>query len=448
MAAGRSGTGATEHPSRDVPRPVVIAAGPGRSGCRDRPPPSRSERRAVLGLVVGRVGVHGGIRVVYPFLPVVADALQISFVTLALVVASRNLIGVAGPLIAPVVTPRRTRVLLLSGLGLTGAGALMVVAAPGVPDGARVTVLLAGFAATGLARPLFDLPLQAWVAAHVPVSRRGRAVGMTEVGWALSLVATVPLAGWLVPRWGWSSPFQVVVVLAAVGAMAVWLGVPREASGAPVPPPGLRETAHSAAACRRTSWIPAVVTVCAAAALVVAAGELLLVVYGPWLAGDFGLSVSSIALTALLIAAAELTGELAAAAVADRIGLCRTVFIALALSVVVYAGLSGIAHMAVAAVAIVVWFVAFEVTVVVLIALAGTIVTEGRSRARLLGALMAAFAVGNALGAALAPVLFDAGGIVVAGTASAGLAFAGGAVLLAGSRRGTLPARRAAAVVG
>jgi predicted MFS family arabinose efflux permease len=181
---------------------------------------------------------------------------------------------------------------------------------------------------------------------------------------------------------------------------------------------------------------------------VVAAGELLLVVYGRWLAGDFGLSVPSIALMALLIAAAELTGELAAAAVADRIGLCRTVFVALALSVAVYVGLSGIADVVVAAVAIVVWFVAFEGTVVVLVALATTIRTEGRPGARLLGALMAAFAAGNALGAVLAPLLFDAGGIVVAGTASAGLAFAGGAVLFAGSRRGALPARREPAVAG
>ena len=52
---------------------------------------------------------------------------------------------------------------------------------------------------------------------------------------------------------------------------------------------------------------------------------------------------------------------------------------------------------------------------------------------------MAATAVGNGLGAALAPVLFAAGGMAVAGTASAVLALAAGVVLFAGSRRGTLP---------
>ena len=430
MAAGRNGV----YASRDARCPVVVDAG---RGARERPA-SRSERRALVALVVGRVGVDGGIRAVYPFLPVIADALQVSFATLALVVAARNLTGLAGPLLAPVVTPRRIRMLLLAGLALTGGSALVVLAVPAVPAGVRVAVLLVGFAGTGFARPLFALPLQAWVAAHVPVARRGRAVGVTELGWALSLAATVPVAGWLVPHWGWSAPFWLVVVLAGVGATAVVLGVPRDASRVPVPLAGLQGPTGSTAARRRTSWIPGGAAVCAMAVLAVAAGELLLVVYAPWLE-TFGLSVPGIALSALLIVAAELAGELAAAAVADRIGLCRTVFLALAVSAAVYAVLGGVGHVGPAALAIVVWFVAFEVTVVVLVALASALPAGGRERARLLGALMAATAVGNGLGAALAPVLFAAGGMAVAGTASAVLALAAGVVLFAGSRRGTLP---------
>ena len=438
MTTGRSQTGSPRSVRPDIRCPVVAAADEAGGG-PDRLVWSPNTRRAVVGLVVGRIGVNGGIRVVYPFLPVLADTLQVSFATLALLVASRSLAGLAGPLVATAVTPRRTRALLLTGLLLTGAGALVVVAAAEVDGGVRVAVLLVGFAATGVARPLFDLPLQAWVAAHVPVARRGRAIGVIELGWALSLAATVPLAGLLIPRWGWSSPFLLVVALTVVGAAAVWRAVPRESSRTPAPPPGLRGPARRAAARRRTSWIPAGPAVCGAAALTVAAGELLLVVYGPWLAGNFGLSVPSIALTALLIVAAELTGEVAAAAVADRVGLCRTVFVALAASAAVYATLGTIGHATLAALAIAVWFVTFEVTVVVLVALASAVPTGGRNRARLLGALMAAVAAGNALGAAVAPALFAAGGVGAAGGAAAGLALTAGAVLFAGSRRGRLP---------
>ena len=160
---------------RRWPRPPRVVsqhpAGRGRPGRR----PHRRERRDPCRL---------------PFLPVLADTLQVSFATLALLVASRSLAGLAGPLVATAVTPRRTRALLLTGLLLTGAGALVVVAAAEVDGGVRVAVLLVGFAATGVARPLFDLPLQAWVAAHVPVARRGRAISVIELGRALSLAAT------------------------------------------------------------------------------------------------------------------------------------------------------------------------------------------------------------------------------------------------------------------
>ena len=365
MAAGRNGV----YASRNARCPVVVDAG---RGARERPA-SRSERRALVALVVGRVGVDGGIRAVYPFLPVIADALQVSFATLALVVAARkpDWVGRTAPR-AGGDAAADPGCCCSPGSRSTGGSALVVLAVPAVPAGVRVAVLLVGFAGTGFARPLFALPLQAWVAAHVPVARRGRAVGVTELGPgavpgrhgpgrrvarpALGLVGPVlagrrssPASG--PRRWCWASRGM------------------RPGFPSPWRPAG---TAGSTAARRRTSWIPGGAAVCAMAVLAVAAGELLLVVYAPWLE-TFGLSVPGIALSALLIVAAELAGELAAAAVADRIGLCRTVFLALAVSAAVYAVLGGVGHVGPAALAIVVWFVAFEVTVVVLVALASAL---------------------------------------------------------------------------
>lgn len=98
--------------------------------------------------------------------------------------------------------------------------------------------------------------MQTWVSANVPAAVRGRALGVTELGWALSLAVTVALA--------------------------------------------------------------------------VAAGESVLIVYGRWLTTDFNLSVAQIGVSTLAIVAAELCGEGLVVVVADHLGLCRTLFSALA----------------------------------------------------------------------------------------------------------------------
>lgn len=305
---------------------------------------------------------------------------------------------------------------------------------------ARTPLIVVGFAATGLARPLFDLPMQTWVSTHVPASQRGRAVGVTELSWALSMAATVPLAGVLIGLLGWRSPFLLAAAVATLGLVAVWATIrPEQAdapswvavAGAPVSRPEVR----------RAVRLPTAAAICLTAGLTVAAAEQLFVVYGAWLEADFGLTAVEIGASTLLIVVAELVGEGLAAALADRIGLSRAIFGALFCCAATYSLLGFVAgDLGLAVAAVAVWFVAFEVVVVVLVAVC-TVYTGGEparpgARARLLGALMAAIAVGNAAGALLAPVTFAFGGIAATGCASAALTVAAGAVLWAGSGPG------------
>lgn len=207
-------------------------------------------RRALVGIVVARIAVNGGIRVVYPFVALIAAGLGMSVQGLALLVASRALAGLAGPAVARMVSPARRRILMLASQVLVAAGCLTIVAAGSAPVTVRAMLVGTGFIATGLARPLFDLPMQTWVRAHVPVTARGRVLGVTETGWALSLALTVPAAGVLIERTDWRSPFLLVVAVAVAGAIALVLTVPRDGSdGAspdvvgperPAPRPGTR----------------------------------------------------------------------------------------------------------------------------------------------------------------------------------------------------------------
>lgn len=390
--------------------------------------------RGLAGIVVARLAVNGGIRVVYPFLAVIARGVGVSFEVIAFMVASRSLAGLVGPVLSRVTSARRQRDAMVLGVVVVAAGCLLVAASAGVPASVRPLMVGAGFMATGLARPLFELPMQTWVSANVPVAVRGRALGLTELGWALSLAVTVPLAGLLIETAGWRSPFLLVAGLAVVGAVALAAGLRGEDAGgrreAGVVPPGTRADGHA-----RTRRVPTGVALCVGAALAVAAGESVLIVYGRWLSADFGLSVAQIGVSTLVIVAAELCGEGLMVVVSDRLGLCRTLFSALAVSLTAYAliGLVG-SRVVLAYVAIGMLFVAFEVTIVVLIAFATLTVVAGPERSRLLGGLMAAIACGNAAGAVVAPVAYAGGGIALAGGIAAAAAGLATVVLWLGSR--------------
>lgn len=445
--------------------PVVAAvSAPRRRAGRRTSAVDGAVRRALVGIVIARLGVNGGIRVVYPFLAVIAGGLGVSVEVVALLVASRSLAGLAGPAIARATTARRPRHAMVLSLALVAAGCAVIAMSTSAPPAGRAVMVAAGFAATGLARPLFELPMQTWVSEHVPRSARGRALGVSELGWALSLAVTVPVAGVLIERIGWRSPFLLVALLAVCGAVVLRTTVPEDgppsrvrttaarASVASVRPTPVASPRPTPIASRRAMPVPSprpspiarrrlrprrLTTgwaVCAGAALAVAAGEAVLVVYGQWLSNDFGLSVARIGMSTLLIVAAELMGEGLVVAVADRVGLCRTLFSAIALSLLGYAvlglvgGRVGTAYAVISAV-----FVAFEVTVVALIALASVTAAHIDDRRTLLGRLMCAVACGNALGAAVAPVWYAAGGIGLVGKAAAAMAMLALAVLWLGS---------------
>lgn len=396
------------------------------------PPGDVASRRAtggrgLVGIVIARLAVTGGIRVVYPFVTVIAAGLGMSVQGLALLVASRALAGLAGPAVARLVWPARRRRLMLASELLVAVGCVLIVTSASAPATVRTLLVALGFIATGLARPLFDLPMQTWVRAHVGVGDRGRALGLTELGWALSLAVTVPVAGVLIERTDWRSPFLLVVAMAAAGAVALVLTVPAGDPEGVTPDDGIGSVTPAPLSRPRRRRVPTATAIGVGTALAVAAAESLLMVHGTWLTADFGMTVSQVGASTMFIVAAELLGEGVVITLADRVGLERTLFRALLASAVVYGGLGLVGNRIGPALAATgVLFVAFEVTIVVLIALA-TVSTD--DRAGLLGTLMAAVACGNAAGAVAGPLLFAQGGIALSGGVSATAAAAAVVVL-------------------
>lgn len=398
------------------------------SGSGAPSPLDRRVRLALAGLLVARIGVNGGIRVVYPFLSVIAAGLGVSLQTIALLVATRSLAGLAGPLLAGLASPSRWNAMMLASPIVVGAGCGAIVIAERFPPTLRAGLLVVGFAATGLARPLFELPMQAWLTIRIPISKRGRAVGVTELGWGLSLAATVPAAGLLIDRGGWRYAFGVVIVLCVAG-LAVTKAVvsPVVVETTPVRSAG---PVRVASASPPASQAGDAIRLCAAAVLVVAAGEMLLVTHGAWLGGTFGLSATEIGVASVLIVAGELAGSLLVAAIADRLGVRRTLLGGLLLSSVTAVLLGAMVDTpGLAVIVIALWSLAFEVSVVTLVVATSLTDAGDRPRPCVLGWLMASIAIGNAIDAAIGPIVFADGNIGATGATAATLSLMAAVVL-------------------
>lgn len=367
--------------------------------------------RALVAVLIARTAVNGGMRVVYPFLPEIARGLGISLAAAGTLVGVRALMGLTAPLIARVAERHGRRTLILAGVASCLLGCIVLLGAPASDGGGDaggvpvVAVALVGFLLLGVAKPAFDVPMQAWFGERVPYARRGRVLGATELTWALSLLVTVPASGLLIAATGWRAPFALVGVLAAVGLVAV---------------ARLMAPDRPAEHVRRPLRLDGPRRAAIGVALLFSLGaELAFVVYGAWLEDDFGLTVTAIGFFTLIVVASELAGEGLVTGVADRLGLRRAIFAGLTTAAVAYAALGLVGGLiAAAVVVVVVWFVAFEVTIVATIPFVSELAAE--SRDRLLALMIAAIAVGRTIGAFLGPSLYQAGGVGFNGLAAAG----------------------------
>lgn len=378
------------------------------------PPEPGEVRRALLATLVARTAVNGGSRGPFPFLPAIARGLGVSLETMGLLWGLRVLTGLAAPLVVRPSERHGRRAVMLAGLGVLVVGCAIFAFRPPVWLAAVAFLLL------GVAKVAYDVPMQAWFGDRVPVERRGRVLGATELTWSLALVVVVPISGVLIPIVGWQAPFLLTGVLGLAGIAAVlWLVRPdRPAHHEPRP---LRlEREH--------------LGVLAAGALFWVSAELLFVVYGAWLEDDLGLSVPAIGAFTMLVFVAELLGEGGVTVLADRAGLKRSAVWGMVVAAAAYASLGLVGDsLLVALLVVFVWFAAFEVAIVAMIPLVSVLAQD--SPERLLSWFAVSMTVGRTVGAVVGPRLYEASGIGVGGLLAAAGTVAAAAVLSASSGR-------------
>ncbi|MFQ5947573.1 MAG: MFS transporter, partial [Acidimicrobiia bacterium] len=317
----------------------------------------------------------------------IGRGLGISLEQAGFLVSARSLAGIATPAVVSVVGRGERRVrLIVAGLAFFVTGTALTAA-----TNAYLGALI-GFVLLGVAKPVFDISAQSYLADRTPYARRARYLSVLELTWAGSLLVGAPAAGWLIGRLGWQAPFW---ALAGLGALSLW------AVSWVLEADHHVETGQQARLRLDRSAAVLLVVV----GLFTLAAEVTIVVFGAWLEDEFALSLVALGGAATLIALAELTGEGTTLAFADRIGKRRTVALGLTISVAAFASLGplssslgwGLGAMAIA-------FAGFELTIVSTIPLATEVLPA--ARARFLALLMVAVALARAAGAAVGPALF------------------------------------------
>ena len=337
-------------------------------------------------------------RMVYPFLAIFARGLGVDLTTISYALTARSVVGTVGPFAASVADRRGRRFGMLFGATLFMVGAAVVVFWPSFP-GLTISLTLAT-----LGKYIFDPGMQAYIGDRVPYEQRGRTMAITEFGWSLAFILGVPLMGFLIARNGWMAPFPLMALLGVliVGGLT-WM-LPKDQL-----PPN-RNSSRDNFRLVLTS-LPAL-TGLAIGVLASAANEQVNLVFGVWLEDSFGLQIAALGAASAVIGISELSAEGLVAAFVDRLGKPRAITLGLTVNSLAALALPWLGRTELGALAgLFFFYISFEFTIVSLLPLMTELLPS--ARATLMACTVAAFSLGRAIGAFLAPRLYTLGFLAV-----------------------------------
>lgn len=332
-------------------------------------------------------------RMVYPFLSVFARGLGVSLETMSAVMTIRALLGTTSPIFAPIADRRGRRFGMLTGITIFTIGVALVAIYPSF----WTLVLALMFAVVG--KYMFDPAMQAYFGDRIPYHKRGTALAVTEVAWSLSFIVGIPIVGFLIDRFGWSTPFPIFTILGLIAFFIVWKIVPSE------------DKHHELASNSRDAYRAVLTSPTALAGILIvlfasSANELVNIIFGVWLEDSFGLQILALAGASAVIGISELSGEGLVALTTDKLGkpLALTIGLignALAALLLPFIGQTQLG----ALVGLFFFYITFEYVMVSHIPLMTELVPS--ARATMLSMNVTGHAIGRAIGAFFAAFIYQ-----------------------------------------
>lgn len=331
-------------------------------------------------------------RMVYPFLGEFSRGMGVGLVEISQAFTLRSIAAGLSPLLAFLADSRGRKTGMVIGLALIIVGASAVVFWPTY----QAFVLAVIISTVGY--QIFVPSMQAYLGDQVPYRQRGLALAVTEFGWSLSFILGVPLAGLLITRAGWASPYPWFLALALVGLLVLLRLVPNTRSVHALN----QGVTHSL---RVIFTSPVAWAGLALSVSMTAANEVVNLVFGLYMDTAFGMRIAALGVVAVGIGLAEFGGEALVGGLVDRLGKLRSVTLGLLLNsgaalafVLVGGGQAG------AILALFAFYLTFEFAIVSSLPLMTELLPA--ARASLMALNFAMFALGRALGATLAARLF------------------------------------------
>jgi len=357
-------------------------------------PAGESNQSSSLAVQLGvitftRTVVYTGMRMVFPFLPVLARGMGVSLETAALAITLRSAMGMLSPLLGPLGDVHGRKWAQRLGLMLLGCGALL----PGLFP--SYSTFLVGSLLFGLGIVIFDPSIQAYVGDRVPYQRRATAMAVVELGWSAAFLIGIPLVGRVISEERWGVPFLGVAGLILVSLLLVHRVLP-ESSRTPGERPDLAGGLKTAVR-HRPSMAAVLVSF-----LMLTGSRALMIVYGAWFEDVFNLNERMLGDVSSSIGAAGIAGLLVVVLITDRIGKKPALGWGLLVSALAALGLPFFKEsLGLTVGTLVLYYIAFEFALVTGISL----VSELRpgARATLMAFNAAALSAGDALGSFLGP---------------------------------------------
>jgi predicted MFS family arabinose efflux permease len=344
--------------------------------------------------ILVRLVVSTAFRMVFPFLPALARGLGVPVEAMAAAVSARSALGLLGPLLGVFADMRGRKQALIVGLIIFGIS----LAAVGIWP--AYSIFFLGLVVSGGATVVIDSSVHAYLGDTIPYRQRGRAAAIVELGWSLAFVIGIPLVGWSMARSGWNTPFIWLGIAGLLAGAVIGLVVPRTlpASGSWLE---LRSGLHAILS-------PAPLLGLLLALLATLANQVVSIVFGIWMEDSFGLQLEQLGAASSVIGLAGIAGIGCAVLFTDRLGKRAAVGLGLLINSAICLGLPFLGSELWGALAgLFIFYMSFEFTLTSLLPLMTTLSTQARGA--FMAATLAAFSVGDSLGALLGPALIRSG---------------------------------------
>ncbi len=256
-------------------------------------------------------------RLIYPFAPEFARGLNVDLSAITSAIAINQATSLLGPVGASFADRCGYKILMLVSLGLLTIGCLATGLIP------VYSVLIICLFLAGLAKSVFDPSLQGFIGNFVPFEKRGQIIGITELAWAGATLFGIPLAGMVIERFAWQTPFFIIGGLSLICFFIILKIMPKDTRTIPSPKTNISVSENWKIILRQRK----VLGILSFIFFMSLANDNLFVIYGAWLESSYELSLTAIGFGTIFIGLSEVLGEGCTALFSDKIGLKKSVII-------------------------------------------------------------------------------------------------------------------------